>query len=111
MKLKFDSKLEESFSKMLDDEKISWINQYRIGEKKYDFYLPKYNILIEIDGDYWHSNSNTGFIVDKKFKKKIFRNDILKNLLAEQNGFKLIRIWEADLKKMNSRDIHKYINE
>lgn len=110
MKLKFDSKLEEIFAKMLDDEKIVWLNQYRIGVKLYDFYLPKYNLLIEIDGDYWHSNSNNGFIVDKKFKKKIFKNDILKNLIAEQNGFKLIRIWEKDLKKMKSSDILKIIS-
>lgn len=103
--MKFDSKLEILFSQMLDKENIKWINQYKIGKKKYDFYLPKYDTLVEIDGDYFHSNSNSGFIVDKYFKKKIFKNDIMKNIIAEQNGFKLIRIWETDLKKMDSKDI------
>ena len=98
---KFDSKTEKKFSLLLNKANIRWINQYRLGRKKYDFFLIDYKIIIEVDGDYWHSNSKTEHFIDAHFKKKIIKNDALKNIIAEQAGFKLIRIWESDIDTMS----------
>ena len=105
----FDSKLEKKFAKILTEAKIKWISQYPIFTKRYDFYLPDYKILVEIDGDFFHTNTKAGFKFDKKFKKRIARNDALKNLIAKKQGFKLIRIWETDLKTLNESKLKELL--
>ena len=32
------------------------IPNYVIGTKIFDIFIPKYNLLIEYNGDYWHAN-------------------------------------------------------
>jgi very-short-patch-repair endonuclease len=65
---------------------IEWLNI----KKYYDFYLPSYNILIEYDGDYWHKNSLEECENDLQINN--FRNDRLKDKIAQELGYKLIRI-------------------
>lgn len=61
--------------------------QFRLENKKYDFLL--YNrILVEFDGTYWHSRSES----------KI--NDKIKTDLAKKYNYKLIRIKEEDAKNI-----------
>jgi very-short-patch-repair endonuclease len=102
--MKFGSKLEVKFSKILTKANIKWIKQYKLKNKYYDFFLPEYNVLVEVDGNYIHTNPNAGFFIDKRFKRRIKRNDSFKNILAEQKGFKLIRIWESELENFNLND-------
>lgn len=106
---KFDSKLEKTFSKLLDKAGIKWINQFKIGRKRYDFYLPDSDTIIEVDGDYWHGNVITENYIDRPFKKKIFKNDALKNIMAENAGFRLIRIWETDIKTMTVSQLRELL--
>lgn len=50
------SKLEEDFARdFLDKIGLEYIYQFEAKDIKrwYDFYLPKHNLLIEIDGGYW----------------------------------------------------------
>jgi very-short-patch-repair endonuclease len=63
--------------------------------KQFDFKIGK--ILLEIDGDYWHG----GLSLKKHFYKveEVKNNDLLKNKLAEERGYVLIRIWESEIKK------------
>lgn len=107
----FGSKLEARFASFLKKSGIYWISQYKIKNKYYDFFLPKYRLLIEIDGDYIHTNNKAGHFITNHFKKKIFRNDALKNLIAETAGFKLIRIWETDLNNLNENNIKSYLEQ
>lgn len=57
--------------------------QYPLGGKVYDFYLPRIKTLIEVDGDYWHSLPEN------------IKNDKIKDSIAENWGFTLIRITET----------------
>ena len=57
-------------------------------------------MLIEADGDYWHSNPNK-FIELNEVQLINKTNDKFKNKLAEEKGFNLIRFWETDIKKKN----------
>ena len=92
------SKLETRFGGLLKKWGILYKKQYKVGTKYYDFYLPKYNLLLEIDGDFWHANP-------KKFQKlslmqvKNKQNDIYKNCLAALGKFNMIRFWEHDINK------------
>jgi len=70
---------------MLIDLNINFKQQFRIENKCYDFYLPNYNILIEVDGRYWH-NRNDSII-----------NDKYKNELAKRYNYKLVRIWDDEI--------------
>ena len=65
---------------------IDYIYNYELKAgfsfRYYDFYLPKYNLLIEYDGAWWHPN-NSNNPADK-----------YKNTLAISQGFNLVRIRE-----------------
>ena len=65
--------------------------------KSYDFKIKDTNILLEIDGDYWHGGPS----LDKHFFKleEVKQNDLFKDQLAKDNGFRLIRIWESEIYK------------
>ena len=60
---------------------------------KYDVYIKDINLLIEYDGDHWHS------------KAKTVKNDLLKNKIAKDNSFDMLRIREQGLNKINDNDI------
>jgi len=52
-----------------------------------DFYLPEYRIVIQCDGDYWHSLP--------KQKEKDIRQDTVLTF----NGFNVYRFWEHEINK------------
>lgn len=64
----------------------------------FDFYLKEYNLLIEADGDYWHSNPIT-FKKLNETQKRNKLNDDFKNFVAKELGYNLIRFWETDINK------------
>ena len=96
------SNLEYRFEAILDLLDIKHIPSYYINrsnfKKIYDFYLPQYNILIEIDGDFWHCNPYTKFALPEcKSQELNLINDKIKNEWALNNGYKLLRFWENDI--------------
>ena len=93
------NKLETFVSFILDKNDVKYDFQFFLSRngicKSYDFKIKDSNILLEIDGDYWHGNPK----LEKHFYKidEVKQNDLFKNKFAEENGFKLIRIWESDV--------------
>jgi len=87
------------FSEMMNEIEVEFETQKVIGNKIYDFYIPSKNMIVEVDGDYWHANP---LIYEGKELNKIqtrnVKNDKFKDVLAVGNGFKLERVWEYDLK-------------
>lgn len=67
----------------LDDSRI--IN-FKIDKWKYDFYLPKYHLIIEYDGYPWHN-----FEIALK-------NDAIKDELAIKEGYRICRLRDKRLK-------------
>jgi len=92
------NKLEKLVSNIFFENKIEYefqhVLQYESKCKVYDFKIK--NILIEIDGDYYHGGP--GCVKYYHKVKQIQTNDLFKNTLAKENGFKLIRIWESEIK-------------
>lgn len=62
--------------------------QFRLEGKVYDMILSD-NILIEFDGNYWHSIP------------RAVKNDKIKNEIAKRNKFTLIRIKDSESKDIN----------
>ena len=94
---------ENKIAVMLTDNNIPYYHQFFLTKdgvcKAYDFKIKGKKILIEVDGDYWHG----GPACKKHFFKldEVIKNDAIKDELAEDNGYKLIRIWESDIKNNN----------
>jgi very-short-patch-repair endonuclease len=94
------NKLEQFVASILDKNDIKYIYQFFLKTKdgickSYDFKIKNVNLLIEIDGDYWHGGPGVGKHFYKLDEVKI--NDQIKNQLASENGYSLIRIWESDI--------------
>lgn len=80
----------------------------------YDFFIPVKNLLIEADGDYWHCNPQK-FDVTKMsvIQKRNVKNDKLKNKLAVDNNYNIVRYWESSilLKEFENTIIKEILNE
>jgi len=94
------NKLEKLVASILDENNIPYHFQFFLKTKdgickSYDFKIKNTNILLEIDGDYWHGGPG----INKHFYKldEVKTNDIIKNELALNNNYNLIRIWESDI--------------
>jgi very-short-patch-repair endonuclease len=99
------SKLEEIFKDILEKEFLmkehhDYYRQYYVRDIKalFDFKISGKNILIEVDGDYWHCNPNS------QFKEPIYeaqKGNLIQDKIKEEwclkNGFKLLRFWESDI--------------
>ena len=77
---------------VLKGENIEYIPQHIIKDKNYivDFYLPKFNVIIELDGKQ-HKES--------RFKQK----DLLRDSYLWRKGYKVIRL--------NNKDIGNLLDE
>lgn len=88
------SKLETRIFDKFKKSGLQCIDQFEIDGYYYDIYLPKYNILIEIDGEFWHPKSLAE--CEYPFQKTNYFKDIRKNEICEKLNIKLIRIRESE---------------
>jgi very-short-patch-repair endonuclease len=94
------SKLEEIFMEIMDSAGIDYYDQFYVAEipALYDFKIKGKNILIEVDGDFWHCKPGTQFEVPKyDAQKSNLITDQIKNEWAKANGYTLLRFWESDI--------------
>jgi very-short-patch-repair endonuclease len=90
---------EKEFKKLLKELKVTFEIQKVVGNKIFDFYIPHLNLLVEIDGDYYHGNPEKFDVEDlNKMQAKNIRNDKFKDGLALGLGYSIERVWENDLK-------------
>lgn len=110
------SSLESKISEALNYMSISYSTQFPLRGKVFDFLLRDSKILIEVNGDYWHCNPSIykqdDLVSHPSGKIKalqIWKKDEDKRLKAESEGYKVIYIWEKEIKE--SEDIYKLIQE
>ena len=109
--------IEKIFDVILEELEIPFQCKFRIYDKnkvnfwfrEYDFLILNTNILIEVDGDYWHGNQNI-FEELTEFQKSIQINDEIKENFAKNKGYNVIRFWGSDIKK-NTQEIKNIIRE
>jgi len=95
--IKSESKLEKEFQKILNGLGIAYIFQYTVNGYNYDFYIPDKNILIEVDGDWWHCNPALNIHPVHESQKHTVEHDLIKNKNAKDNGYQLLRFWEQEI--------------
>jgi len=88
----------QNFLKQLGIEYFT--HQYMKIEHGYqcDIMIPIMNLVIECDGDYWHSYP-TGKEIDHIRTKELITN-----------GFKVLRLWECEIKGMKLKDFKNKLN-
>jgi DNA mismatch endonuclease (patch repair protein) len=91
-----DTQPEKEMKVSLDLNGVKYIHPYQVEDKIYDFYLPDYKLLIEVDGTYWHGKGLTNNKMNN-MQKKHKKNDKYKNNLASKLGFGLLRFWENEI--------------
>lgn len=97
----FNTKPERAFKIVLDNLKIKYKFQYLVPNvTMVDFFIPSLNLMIFIDGCYWHvcptCNCNHSF--DQKEKENTYKRDALIVSKLEKLGYKVKRIWEHEIK-------------
>ena len=112
--LAYSSKLEEEFKTILDLLHIQYYEQFYAKEIKslYDFKIKGKNILIEVDGDYWHCNPEIEKfkIPTKEWHHHNLKRDKIKNEWAIEHGYTLLRFWEHDIKNNRLEVIQQLVN-
>lgn len=79
-KFKGESSLELIIRHQLEKLNEPFQQEMRVGKFRADFYLPKRNLVIECDGEYWHMN------------KKIKERDQRKDKLFGKLGYNILRL-------------------
>jgi G:T-mismatch repair DNA endonuclease (very short patch repair protein)/predicted transcriptional regulator len=98
------SKAELEIKNLVEDLGFDVISSFRVSSKICDIYIPKLNLIIEYNGDYWHCNPkkyNKEFFNRKKNKLawEIWKYDLLKLELIKELGYNIEVVWESDYKK------------
>ena len=84
--------------------------RYRLNDKKLpgkpDIVLPKYKTVIFVNGCFWHGHENCKYFKlpatrTEWWKEKIegnIKNDITKHALLREAGYKVMVVWECEVK-------------
>lgn len=90
--------------------------RYRLNDKKLpgkpDIVLPKYKTVIFVNGCFWHGHENCKYFKlpatrTEWWKEKIegnIKNDTIKQTLLKEAGYKVIVIWECEIKNKSIFD-------
>ena len=105
------SKLEQDFARdFLDKLNVEYIWQFEAKDigRFYDFYLPKHNLIIEVDGSYYHSDPR--LVKENEMnpmQKHNKRVDEYKDRWALVHGIPIMRIWEKDIRETPDKVLKK----
>jgi very-short-patch-repair endonuclease len=111
------SKLEEDFARdFLDKLGVKYIWQFEAKDigRFYDFYLPEHNLIIEVDGSWFHSDPR--LVKEEEMnpmQKRNKRVDEYKNRWALAHGIPILRVWEKDIREQPIRvlkELKKILN-
>ena len=108
------SKLEQDFAKdFLDKLGVDYIWQFEARDigRFFDYYLPTHNLIIEVDGGYYHVDPRV--VNEDKLNPMQKHNktvDALKDKWALMHGIPVMRIWEKDIRE-NPKGVMKSLRE
>lgn len=98
-----DSSIEVKIQNFLKELKVEFFTHQIMNQIKHryqcDILIPSLNLVIECDGDYWH-----------KYPAGLERDHIRTKELIEK-GFKVLRLWEFEIKAMDIKDFKNKLGE
>lgn len=85
---------------ILDKMNIAYENEYNCKYYAVDNYLPEYNLIIEVMGDFWHLNPSKYSSIKYLSRLKSIRNDKKKhNYILKHLNINVLYLWESDILK------------
>ena len=103
---------ELQIAKILGSEGIEYVSEFFFTDLRvkgswhplfFDFYLPKYDVCIEFDGEHHYTKKFAG-----RKMVNVERNDFLKTAYCFKKGIKLLRIkYDQDIEK----EIYKFFDK
>lgn len=111
-----DTTPERIIFRELRNQKIYFAHHVKSILGKPDIVFRRKKIIVFIDSDFWHGHTTRGTMPksNKKYwREKIQRNryrDKEVNKTLRREGWKVIRIWEHDVKKNLNRCINRILN-
>lgn len=114
------SSLEEEFEKYLRVNAIRYERSFRLAYlpegrkslryKYYDFYIPDVNLLLEINGTFWHPKEYSEKLT--KIQVNNLENDKLKLNLAISRGYDLLSVYDTEMEEfMKKETLQKMISD
>lgn len=116
------SKMEDTVSSMLNDLAIPhsrWL-YLKHGKKRYyyDICIPAINLIVEVNGDYWHANPliyAADQVINYPFGQwtaaKVWAKDARKAEAALVHGYRVVYLWEAETKRLTKPQLKTLIEE
>lgn len=118
----WSSSLETEFEKMLNQYEIGHEKQFiikngnknqKIKRRFFDFKLRSTNILVEIQGEYWHADPRIYKEDDLIFEhnniktaaRDLWKRDEEKRSFAESYGYNVVYIWEKEIKESSISEL------
>lgn len=115
---RFNSKIQLIVNDILDNNMIQYEREYPIKYYAIDNYLPKYNLTIEVMGDYWHCSplkyNDLKYRINSIQQRTIHHDKIKYSYLVKKLGIEILYLWEADIlhqRELCEKLIVKYIQE
>lgn len=107
-----DTYIEVKIQNFLKKLHIEFITHCHISEitnaYQCDIFIPSRNLIIEADGCYWHGCPICKNKPHKNLEKQIEKDKLRTQQLLEK-GFKVLRLWEHDIKKMSLEDFKECV--
>lgn len=94
----YSTKPQIMVNQMLDDLSIKYINEKSFDFFSVDNYLQDYNLIIEVMGDYWHSNpvQYQRELNDMQIKR-IHQDNRKHSYILQQYQINILYLWEYDI--------------
>lgn len=85
---------------LLQEYSIEYQNEYNCKYFSIDNYLPRYNLMIEVMGDFWHTNPIKYSVIKYKNQASSIKRDKAKRTyIKNQYGINILYLWEDDINK------------
>ena len=118
-KLNYSSSLEKKIQHILIDLNIKFDNNIWLKGCFIDIYIKKLNLVIEVQGDYWHGNPKkyhgNDILYHKNGKpvyvKDIWKKDERKRKKLYNNLIFVEYIWEYDIINLSKNDLLKLVKK
>lgn len=112
----FKPKTEDQVEEILRELDIPYSRSFYLKGRQYDFLLLNTKLIIEVNGDFWHANPAKYKAEDVLPQPKrnitaqaLWDKDLAKKQLAESCGYRVIPIWELDLKTKTKVELRVFI--
>lgn len=113
------NQIESRISDILIKLNLPFTFSFFIKKHQYDFIIQNTNILLEIQGDFWHANPKF-YKENDKIKmpgkgnilvESIWKKDIKKKQYAENHGYQVLYVWENDIREMSDDQLINHLND